>query len=74
MGNQVVKPALLDKRAAAELIGVSVKTLNRWQAERVGPPRIVLAGKRSVRYRLAALEDWLARQETQPVALDRGRR
>lgn len=42
-------------------LGLSVDTLGRWEARRVGPP-CVHAG-RKVLYRRAAVQDWLQAQE-----------
>ena len=42
-------------------LGLSVDTLRRWEAQRMGPP-CVRAG-RKVYYRRAAVEDWLEEQE-----------
>lgn len=49
----------------AILLGVSERTLARWHALRVGPPRCKLG--RKVMYRHCALEDWLAANETKPI-------
>lgn len=49
----------------ADLLGVSERTLNRWHALRVGPPRCKLG--RKVLYRRAALEEWLAANEVLPT-------
>lgn len=53
--------ALLDEGAAARLLGLSTHTLRAWRAATRGPrgPRFVRCG-RSVRYRLADLETWMA--------------
>ena len=53
--------ALLDEGAAARLLGLSAHTLRAWRAATRGPkgPRFVRCG-RSVRYRLADLESWMA--------------
>lgn len=52
---------LLDEGAAARLLGLSSHTLRAWRAATRGPkgPRFVRCG-RSVRYRLADLESWMA--------------
>ena len=42
-------------------LGLSVDTLRRWDAQRMGPPS-VRAG-RKVYYRRAAVEEWLEEQE-----------
>lgn len=55
----------LSKQDAAEQLGVSERTLNRWWSERIGPPRIKLG--RAVYYRKDSLRDWINRNEEQPV-------
>ena len=45
----------------AERLGVSLRTLSRWHAERTGPPRITKG--RLVLYRLEALHQWLEANE-----------
>ncbi len=49
----------------AAQIGVSLRTLNRWHALRVGPPRCKVG--RKVLYRQAAINNWLEANETQPI-------
>lgn len=49
----------------ADALGVSCRTLSRWHALRVGPPRCKVG--RTVLYRKDAVEKWLAKHETQPV-------
>lgn len=49
----------------SELLGVSERTLARWNARRIGPPKIQV-GKFIV-YDVAKLPDWLASRETQPI-------
>ena len=49
----------LNEREAAVMIGVSVKTLQRWRYSRSGPPYIKL--KHLVRYPVEDLQSWLDR-------------
>ncbi|KRS15479.1 helix-turn-helix transcriptional regulator [Roseovarius indicus] len=58
--NAHLKPA-----EVAALLGVSLRTLNRWHALRVGPARCKVG--RTVLYRKKAIENWLAQNETQPT-------
>jgi predicted DNA-binding transcriptional regulator AlpA len=56
---------LVDRPTAAHLLSVSPRTLDRWHLLREGPPRCLLGGK--VRYRLAAIEEWVRQCEvTEP--------
>jgi excisionase family DNA binding protein len=52
---------LIDRETAAHLLGVSARTLDRWQSEGSGPARINLG--RKVRYRRSSLEAWVAGRE-----------
>jgi hypothetical protein len=49
----------------AALLDVSVRTLNRWHAMRIGPPRVKVG--RLVLFDLAKLPEWLRSRETEPV-------
>ncbi|MFA9229889.1 MAG: helix-turn-helix domain-containing protein [Microgenomates group bacterium] len=49
----------------ARHLGVSLRTLNRWHALRVGPPRAKVG--RTVLYRIEAVETWLSQNESQPL-------
>ena len=57
---------LLTIRQAAEVLGVSTRTLARWHALRVGPARCKVG--RKVIYRPTAIEAWLQAHESAPVA------
>ena len=54
---------LLDREAAAKLLGISPRSLDRWHEHRVGPPRVAMVGL--VRYRLGAIVQWLRDHEVQ---------
>ncbi len=50
-------PSNVDTRQAAELIGMSRRTLEKWRGEGTGPPFLKLG--RRVLYSVADLEEWL---------------
>ncbi len=50
-------PSNVDTRQAAELIGMSKRTLEKWRGEGTGPPFLKLG--RRVLYSVADLEEWL---------------
>ncbi len=56
---------LLTIDALANELGVTRRTLERWHAERIGPPRIKFG--KNVRYRAAAVREWLEAQEQNEV-------
>ncbi len=53
----VSAPANVDTWRAAELIGMSKRTLEKWRGEGTGPPFLKLG--RRVLYSVADLEEWL---------------
>lgn len=53
---------LLDSKAVAQRLGVSVDTLRDWRYEGRGPAFLKL-GHRTVRYRPSAIDAWLEEQE-----------
>jgi excisionase family DNA binding protein len=53
-------------------LGVSERTVARWHAMRIGPPRVTL-GRRPL-YRRAAVLAWIAQQERDPAANSARRR
>ena len=59
-GQQYVTAGIL-----AEMLGVTARTLCRWDAARTGPPKIKIG--KLVLFNLAKLPGWLARYETEPV-------
>lgn len=65
-------PNLFTEADYAALRGVSVRTIQRERALRMGPPFIKLGAK--VFYRPAAIEEWLIAQEQAQPRADKGRR
>ncbi len=56
----------------AAMLGVTVRTLGRWDAARIGPPKIKVG--KLVLFDIAKVPDWLATREIGPVrAADRRR-
>jgi predicted DNA-binding transcriptional regulator AlpA len=63
---------LLTKEGVAELLRISVRTLDRWAARGEAPPRVEIT-RGCGGYRREALLTWLVERETQrPAALERG--
>lgn len=55
---------LLTEKQVAEYLNVTVRTVQRWRAEGMGPP--VLYAYRSPRYRKADVDAWLQRRAEEP--------
>ena len=49
-------------RRLAKILNVTTRTLARWTAARIGPPKIAVG--KTVLYDVAKLPDWLASRET----------
>lgn len=65
---RVTPRRLLTRSEAAEILAVSLGTLSRWAAERIGPPFVKLGAgdKASVRYPADELEDFIASRIRHP--------
>ena len=57
-----VDDRMIDRKEAANLIGIRVQTLVVWGMEGKGPPFFKLAGH-AVRYRLSEVWDWIETQQ-----------
>ena len=55
----------------ATTLGVTVRTLSRWDAARIGPPKIKIG--KLVLFDLAKLPEWLASRQSKPVGTARSR-
>ena len=60
--NENLKPS-----EVADMLGISLRTQNRWHALRMGPARCKVG--RTVLYRYEAIEAWLAANETKPTKI-----
>lgn len=64
---QSVAPEFIRKPELARLLGVSPRTIDRWHAKRIGPPRVKIG--KQVLYRHESVREWLMAQESaQPRA------
>lgn len=57
---------LITKQELAQSLNVSPRTLDRWHARRIGPPRVKVGNL--IGYRPEAVTDWLVLNETKPVS------
>lgn len=58
-------------RDLANMLGVSKRTVQRWEAYREGPPKIKIG--RQIFFRVASVEAWLISRENQSFRRLRGR-
>jgi predicted DNA-binding transcriptional regulator AlpA len=57
----------IEPNPLAVQIGITRRTLDRWYALRIGPPRVQIG--RKILYRVEAVQQWLlSREESQPRA------
>jgi predicted DNA-binding transcriptional regulator AlpA len=61
----------IEPHQLATELGISDRTLARWHAMRVGPPRVTIG--RKPYYRRSSVAEWIAKREFDPAA-DTGRR
>jgi hypothetical protein len=52
----------LNKSEICRELGICPRTLNRWHARRIGPPRIIIS--RKILYSRKSVLDWLRSRET----------
>ena len=60
-----IAPAVMNTEEAAQYLGLSPATLETWRSLGGGPPYIPLGRKKRgwIRYRKAALDEWLESRE-----------
>ena len=56
----------------AAMLDITMRTLSRWAAARIGPPKIKVG--KGVLFDLAKLPGWLASRESEPARIAGGRR
>jgi hypothetical protein len=62
MSEQLLDGYLSREQLAKEL-GKTLRTIDRWETRRIGPPRVVIG--RMILYRREAVREWLLSQEQQ---------
>jgi len=62
----------IDPAQLAKELGVSQRTVARWYAIRIGPPRVTL-GRRPM-YKRTSVTAWIERQERDPAAVGTAKR
>ena len=59
--NQLLLDGYLRREELAQQLGVSARTIDRWQTLRCGPPRVAIG--RTVLYSLESIRRWLQSRE-----------
>ena len=62
-------PMLMSQKEAANMLGFSTRTLERWRWEGGGPPFVAISA-RCIRYRQADLEKWIESRVQPSIASD----
>jgi predicted DNA-binding transcriptional regulator AlpA len=65
-----IRRDLLNKLELANELGISTRTVDRWNSLRIGPPRVRIG--KSIFYRRASVLQWLARHEEKQIRSHRG--
>jgi predicted DNA-binding transcriptional regulator AlpA len=60
-GNPAVLDGYITREELAGAINKSVRTIDRWDVHRVGPPRVVIG--RTILYRVESVREWLQSRE-----------
>jgi predicted DNA-binding transcriptional regulator AlpA len=63
----------VDSNAAAAILGTTARALENMRHRRVGPPFVRL-GRKLVRYRVAAIHEWMSARTCAPAATSKGGR
>lgn len=66
LSEENVLETLFTVEELSKLLNVAPRTLGRWHAKRIGPPRTKCGN--FIRYRADAVYRWLEQNEAQPVA------
>lgn len=56
-----MKNDLLTSDDVCDYLGIARRTLDRWNARRIGPPQVRIGGL--IRYRQKSLDEWLQQLE-----------
>ena len=62
----VILAGYLRREELARQFGISTRTVDRWEAMRMGPPRIAVG--RTILYNIESVREWLAIQERRPLS------
>jgi hypothetical protein len=72
---QPLAPLVLDgflrREELAQQFGLNVRTIDRWEALRIGPPRACVG--RTILYSIQSVREWLLSKERQAVPAKRRR-
>jgi predicted DNA-binding transcriptional regulator AlpA len=60
----LVLDGFLRREQLAQLFGLSPRTIDRWEALRIGPPRVCVG--RTILYNIESVREWLRSREQPP--------
>ena len=61
--SEQLRDGYVSREQLAKELGKALRTIDRWERRRIGPPRVVIG--RMILYRREAIRDWLLSQEQQ---------
>src|ERR1022692_1849033 len=67
----LVLEGFLSREELAQQLGLSLRTIDRWEAQRKGPPRVCVG--RTILYNIDSVREWLINREQQAVSAMRRR-
>jgi len=70
--SRLVLEGYLRREELAQQFGLSPRTIDRWEALRMGPPRVSVG--RTILYNIQSVREWLVNQEHQAFPAKRRRR
>lgn len=68
---RLVLEGFLRREELAQQLGLSPRTIDRWESLRQGPPRVSVG--RTILYSIQSVREWLLSKEKQPFSPKRGR-
>lgn len=66
---ELVLDGYIRREQLAQMFGLSSRTIGRWEALRIGPPRVCIG--RTILYNMQSVREWLASREQRPFPTKR---
>jgi predicted DNA-binding transcriptional regulator AlpA len=68
---KLILDGFLRREELAQQLGLSPRTIDRWEALRKGPPRVCVG--RTILYSVDSVREWLRSREHEPFSMKKGR-